>query len=324
MRSRLRDIWRRVTPPSWRGAVVLLYHRIGPADVDPWRLAVTPEHFSEHLDILRRSAHTITVEDLRVALDDGRIPARTVAITFDDGYADLVSEALPRLDRADLRATAFVVSHAIGRDREFWWDEVERALLGPEIPRDPLRLEITDRPTTIDPSATGSRGELHRRVWAIARALPPDRRDALAAAVLQWAGLTLTPRPARRTLTSDEFDVLANSDRVEIEAHTADHAWLAGLDEAELTSQIESGRSEIERRLRRPVRSLAYPHGGPDDIGAAPSIARQAGFQTAFMATGGTVRKRADRMRLPRIFVDDVDGEGFARLLWRRAGIRAS
>lgn len=324
MRSRLRDVWRRVTPPSWRGAVVLLYHRIGPAGVDPWRLAVSPDHFSEHLDVLRRSARVISIHELGLALETGRIPVGSIAITFDDGYADLVSEALPRLERADLRATAFVVSRAIDRDREFWWDEVERALLGPSSPSDPIRLDMTDEPMTIEPALAPSRDELHRRIWAIARALPPERRDALAAALLGWAGLEPSARSSHRTLTSDELDLLAASDRFEIEAHTADHAWLAGLSDADVRAQIDSGRLEMERRLGRPVRALAYPHGGPDDVGQAPAIARSAGFEIAFMATGGTVRRRADRMRLPRLFVDDVDGEGFGRLLWRHAGIRTS
>ena len=49
-----------------------------------------------------------------------------------------------------------------------------------------------------------------------------------------------------------------------------------------------------------------------------------AGFGTAYLATPGRLRARSDPYRLPRLFVEDMDGAGFARLLWRYAGIKVS
>ena len=131
-----------------------------------------------------------------------------------------------------------------------------------------------------------------------------------------------TPRPSHRTLTSGELDQLARDDRLEIGSHTADHAWLAGLTPDATTAQIDSGRAELEDRIGRPVESFAYPHGGKSDVGDGQRAVRLAGFMQAFMATPGTVRHGADRFTLPRLFVEDVDGEDFGRLLWRHARIR--
>jgi peptidoglycan/xylan/chitin deacetylase (PgdA/CDA1 family) len=324
MKSRLRDLWRTVTPPAWRGALVLLYHRIAVPEVDPWRLAVRPAHLDEHLDILRRSCNVVTAGELGRALDAGRVPKRTVAITFDDGYADLATEIQPQLERADLRATAFIVSRAVDRQREFWWDEIERAVLGGDAPVQSLRLDLADGPITIDPPADGSVKAMHRQIWELLRARPPEERDRLAGCVLEWAGLSTEPRASHRTLTAAEFDRLATGERLEIGAHTADHAWLAGLSSAATTDQVAAGASELEGRLGRRVETFAYPHGGPADVGEGPAAARAAGFGTAFMAVAGTVRRGTDRMRLPRLFVEDMDGEAFSRLLWRHGGIRVS
>jgi peptidoglycan/xylan/chitin deacetylase (PgdA/CDA1 family) len=60
-----------------------------------------------------------------------------VAITFDDGYADLLANAKPLLERADVPATAFVVAGGLGRP--FWWDELA-ALLGTVAARRPGRV----------------------------------------------------------------------------------------------------------------------------------------------------------------------------------------
>jgi peptidoglycan/xylan/chitin deacetylase (PgdA/CDA1 family) len=60
--------------------------------------------------------HPITLEDLNAYLNGERgLPARPVILTFDDGYADFYTTALPILRRHDFRAVAYVVSGFIGR-----------------------------------------------------------------------------------------------------------------------------------------------------------------------------------------------------------------
>ena len=75
-------------------------------------------------------------------LQDGTLPDNAVAVTFDDGYVDNVSDARPRLAAAGVPATIFLVADAIGQAREFWWDEVARGILGR---REALRLRDTPR-----------------------------------------------------------------------------------------------------------------------------------------------------------------------------------
>ena len=53
-----------------------------------------------------------------------------MAVTFDDGYADNLHQAVPILERHVIPASIFIATGYIGGDREFWWDEVERLLLG--------------------------------------------------------------------------------------------------------------------------------------------------------------------------------------------------
>jgi peptidoglycan/xylan/chitin deacetylase (PgdA/CDA1 family) len=307
MRYRLRRIARRARdriPPRGDGALVLLYHRVAEVTPDPWRLAVRPEHFDEHVDILARCAQPTTSHGLRSMLATGRIRSGSVLVTFDDGYADLATRALPALRRAGVPATAFIVSGADGR-REFWWDALERALLGPE----PL-------PDTLELTVDGT-----RHAWTLE---PVAAADRLAVDdLLAWAGLDPIPRPSHRTLTDDELTGLAGEPLVEIGSHTVTHPSLAMLPIADQRLEVAGSASALRARLGRPIDAIAYPYGSPKDVGASTiQIARAAGLGLGFTTASGRARPGCDPLAIPRVLVDDVDGEGFARLLWRTAGIR--
>ena len=323
VRARVRGLRRAVGPPVRNGSVALVYHRAARDEVDPWRLAVSPGHLSEHLEILGSHTRSVHASGLHAARASGRIPPRTTVVTFDDGYADLDTEIRPRLERAGVPATMYVVSRAVDRDREFWWDALARAVLGPDGGTGELELVIGDRRSRWEVDGAATRPTVHRDLWARLRSRPPAERDHLVEQVLTWAGLPLEARPSHRTLTSAQLQALNSHDLVELGAHTANHAWLAGLTPAAQAQEIEQGRSELQAAVAQPIRSLAYPHGGWSDVGpSALAAARRAGFDTAFLAAAGRLVARSDPHRLPRVFVEDMDGDGFAALLWQFAGIR--
>jgi peptidoglycan/xylan/chitin deacetylase (PgdA/CDA1 family) len=102
---------------------ILLYHAVAP-DTDgplaPW--VVAPEVFAEHLDVLRaEGARPVTISELVAMVHDrGEVPPRgTIAITFDDGFADFAEHAWPALAARDLRATLYVTTGYLG-DRARW------------------------------------------------------------------------------------------------------------------------------------------------------------------------------------------------------------
>ena len=102
---------------------VFAYHRIADPIHDPWRLSVSPRRFAEQLTMLRELG---TIEPLDEALGASawtrcRRRKPTFAITFDDGYVDNLTEALPLLERHDAPATLFVPTAMLDA-QSFWWD----------------------------------------------------------------------------------------------------------------------------------------------------------------------------------------------------------
>ena len=92
---------------------VLMYHEIAERWETSSRLAVSPTRFAAQLGYLRSAGFTaITAAELSAALaaGSGRLPARPVVLTFDDGYADFHRRAMPLLDAHGFTATLFVTT----------------------------------------------------------------------------------------------------------------------------------------------------------------------------------------------------------------------
>ncbi len=99
------------------GVPVLMYHRIA-SDPAPGlaRYATAPEAFESQMLWLKENGYsTIGVDALEAAIWEGAaLPDRAVAITFDDGYRDNLTNALPVLARFGQTATIFVPTDHVG------------------------------------------------------------------------------------------------------------------------------------------------------------------------------------------------------------------
>jgi peptidoglycan/xylan/chitin deacetylase (PgdA/CDA1 family) len=103
---------------SSREIAVLLYHHVGPVIESQCRgLTVTPAAFSRQIATLSALGWTTIAPDDWAGHVHGEcdIPPRSVIITFDDAYADLVEHALPVLEKRSFLSTVFVPTALIGQ-----------------------------------------------------------------------------------------------------------------------------------------------------------------------------------------------------------------
>ena len=94
-------------------AVALIYHHI--SKDTPALTSVSPAVFEQHLNYLAEHKFNVwPLSRILDALDKGKnLPANTVAITFDDAYRSIYTEAFPRLRKRNWPFTIFVSSEGI-------------------------------------------------------------------------------------------------------------------------------------------------------------------------------------------------------------------
>lgn len=99
-----------------REVPILMYHRI--ADIPGDRNTVHPRMLAEQLAYLKQQEYnSITLRDLELHLTAKTpLPPKPIILTFDDGYEDNFTNALPLLQEYGMKATVFVVAGWIGRN----------------------------------------------------------------------------------------------------------------------------------------------------------------------------------------------------------------
>lgn len=298
-----------------RHAVILGYHRVTD-DLDPYRLGVSPARFAEQLEVLARTAQALALDDLAANLGQARPPRRSIVVTFDDGYADVLHRARPLLARLGIPATVFVVSGALGR--ELWWDRLHRVVDSARALRRAFTLSIGPDPFHWPGDDTAPAPvRLRRALYSLLRPLDQRQRDAALDRLGEILEVPSVPeRPDfPRVLTPDELRCLADGDLVRIGAHTVSHAPLSRLSPGGQREEIAESRRDLEALLQRPVTGFSYPFG--DVPPGAPALVREAGFEYACQSRNAVVWRGSDRFALPRFWVPDWEGPRFARWLER-------
>lgn len=302
---RLRRWFRGLSPR----ALVLVYHSI--YDSPSKRVCVSPRHFAEHMEHLRKRFRPIS---LGAALG-GRF-RHAVVVTFDDGYEDNLSRALPILERYEIPATFFVASGQLGFGREFWWDRLHRLLLGPGPYPEELRLPVGPASHAWATASAEDRAKACEALQGLLKALRAEQVERALAAVASWAGTGASLDLRERPMTHAELVRLAGSRIAEIGAHTRSHAYLATLSLEEQRNEIAGSRSDLEEWLGRRVESFAYPFGTADAFTpASAELVRESGFRIGCTGVGGQLTAETSPFLVPRYFVRDWDGDLFARNL---------
>lgn len=273
---------------------VINYHRVLPSP-EPLLASEPDVHtFRWHMELLARCFHVMPLQDALRAVALGKVPQRTVCITFDDGYRSIHELALPVLHEFGLPATVFVTSGYIGQG-SMWNDRIIDAVQ--TLPDGQLDLEDIGLGTYPLRNIAERKHSLELLIER-SKYLPPAARDNLADRLDR---LTVRAMPHDPMLTR-EMIIDLQRHGIDIGAHTVSHPILTSLDDENARREIAGGKAQLEAILDKPVRLFAYPNGkaGKDFDERHVAMVREAGFDAAFTTAAGSFGRGHDPFQLPR------------------------
>ncbi len=300
----------RLAAPFTRGlGAILMLHRVRPRRDDAFDpnggLEIAPEFLDRVLTHLAQRGYGIIALDAVVDIlrRGERLTRPFVALTFDDGYRDLVQYALPILERHRAPFTAYVTAGFADGSARLWWLEMEEAA---------RRLDHTDiivggRRIMRDMRTPREKSEAYDEIYWALRAQDETELRRVVDALCAQAGLA--PKQITRDACLDwsELAALASHELATIGAHSCTHARLAKLDAAEARREMAESAEAVRRELGVPARHFCYPIG--DAASAGPrefALAAELGFVSAVTTRPGVLfAEHAQHLHaLPRLSVN--------------------
>jgi peptidoglycan/xylan/chitin deacetylase (PgdA/CDA1 family) len=249
-----------------------------------------------------KRAYTVLPLDALVAavVQGGKLPARALAVTFDDGYADNHRLGLPVLRALGIPATIYVATGAVENAAPFWVAAARTLALQARDDRlavpgwEGIRL---DTPASRETAAR-----------ALTRALVPfaaEERAAWLGQAAAAAGVDLERSLWGTMLDWTQIRELAAAGWT-IGAHTITHSNVALIDAARAEAEIAGSRDVLSAAIGAPVSHFCYPNSGGQHTYFGPDVTavlRKLGFRSATTSRPGSLRPGADPFLLPRLGV---------------------
>ena len=267
-------------------AVILMFHEIQQDCRSELMTGTSVALFEYSLNWLRQEGwEIVSLEECLERLATDPRPRRYAVLTFDDGYRDNVTTALPILERNNAPFMMYVPTGALTRTLQSWWlglREIFRSRDAVTIDAMAVRFRCPDFDTK-----TSALNKVTQWIHE------DYNRVAMLGPTFNRAGLSLSALNEAYFLNERELQVLAQHPLASIGGHTTSHAALASLDVRSARAEMVGNRNYLEKLLQLPVRHVAYPYGTSRACGPREEqLAREVGFSTAVTTRHGHVSDR--------------------------------
>lgn len=257
-----------------KGCVILYGHRVTDND-EGYMQGLRPEWLDAQLGYLTRHYEIISLHQLLLCYEHGRpVPARSVVLTFDDGFRDNLENAFPVLEKHGVPATIFAVTGSLTTGELPWSQRL--GYLFQNSPRSQVYHALTG-PEPMPLGSAGERKSAYQRCKPALSAMAWQQRDQVIAGLARQ--LDVEP-PRDRMLTWAQARQLQASG-IEIGAHTWSHALLARIPAEEASWEMRKSREDLREQLGIERPAFCFPAGSTSHL--LQLHAAELGFRSAFL-----------------------------------------
>ena len=241
----------------------------------------------------------VSIEEVaaRLARADGR---RFVCFTFDDGYLDNFSVALPVFREFRAPLCVYVTTGFLDRSVFYWWGGLEELVTKSD------EVVVPETPQTAARRMPARTLAEKRKAFEVLDSLGHRLNDRIFpefSRMFEKAGIDPQQLLERDTVSAAQLATFSRDPLVTIGSHTVSHPRLAQLPTEQAALELRESRRHLEALLDREIGHLAYPFGRHDACGAREfDLARASGYKTAVTTRSGNIftEHRSHLTALPR------------------------
>lgn len=293
--------------------IVLCYHKISDIRNDYNMVNVSIENFKNQMEYLSSNYEMISVKDIFRMVDTEEC---CFAVTFDDGYRNVYSNAFPILQELSIPATDFVTTGNLGTEYENWTDNIIRAIFESKNQKDYFECRNNELSGKWYTRNIEEKTSFYRKVNYMFRHIGAKKRKQYEMLLLKWAGLSAEGRIENRILTDKELKELSQNPLISIGAHSVTHSFLGSLTDNEQEIEITDSIRKLREITSIPIKYMAYPFGSPASYNNKTfELMKKNGIKMGFTTSFEGITSKTDPYKIPRVVVGNYDLEDFKNII---------
>lgn len=272
----------------------LLFHKVPQTRHPLLPAEMALADFTATLEATLRRFRILPLDEAITALRAGNLPPNAACITFDDGYPDWRTGALPVLERLGVHATFFLTAGQYS-GLPMWNERILHAVTAAPDGTPPLHWSGV-------PALLFSNAKERQNCIAVLdeylKYQEPGQKERLLIELEQHTGLARDRVP---TMSVEDLRHL-HAKGFGIGGHSVTHPILSRCTEKQAYEEIAGAREQLESLIRGKVSAFAYPNGTPGkDFGAEHiEMVRRAGYRFAVTTHKGYACADTPLMQIPR------------------------
>jgi len=245
----------------WSGnSLILCYHRIksnsdsyfNPCD----SLNTSKELFESQISYISSNFKIVSLDEMLENKNDNQF---RIAITFDDGYKDNISEGLPILEKYNAPLTLFISTRFLKEDKQTWWYDLWELFKSNEK----IKFSLKNKEFCLRSQSLNEKIKNYNFLSNELIMMNYSDQKVFLDDLLSRYDFKKTNQ---EFLCEKDVKILASNDLVTIGCHTHTHASLAHLSNNEIKIEMENSKSYLEDLTKKRVDHIAYPYGRRENI----------------------------------------------------------
>ena len=232
-------------------------------------LEITPAYLEELINKYKAAGYAfVSIDEL--LLSKPILPQKRVNVSFDDGFRDVYTNAFPIFKEYQIPFTIYLTTGFPEEKADIWWIQMEQDRSVEDYENLMKRIY-------------GSGEPMARKMHELTGTQP----DLLLSQSL--------------SLSWDEIKEMMDSGLCTIGSHTVSHPGLTRIGDDACRTELEESQRIIKERTGKDALHFSYPHSMESD--SVRKAVSEAGFVSATLGYGGSIRRGDDRFRLNRKYI---------------------
>ena len=260
----------------------------------PLRDQLDTGRLDEILGALSKDYQFISMDKVVQILSGNEAPVENgIALTFDDGYRNNFTQALPVLEKYSAPATFYIATDFVESRQPYWFDRLDYIL--PVAAEQGIVFEIGNREFRFDHDTRKELARKYKKLRRHCKSVFPDERafaanlNSVAEMLEKKTGRALADiiesDPWACVVRAEELRELASHPLVTIGSHTISHIRLSFASDEAVEHELAESKRKLEGWTGQPVVHFAYPNGDYD--ARSMDAVKNAGYESAVTSDPG-------------------------------------